>query len=116
MEDIINIEYPRSLADSLKMSESEFKKEVKVSAIVKLYEMNKITSGTAATILGLSRIEFIELLSTYKVSIFEEYDKNALLQDIKKNEESSHNFHRRRGDAQHCDPTPATRLSGYRIG
>lgn len=115
MQDVINIEYPRSLTDSLKLSESEFKKEVKISAIVKLYEMNKITSGTAATILGLSRIEFIELLSRYKVSIFEEYDKNALLQEIKKNEESSHNFHRGSGDAQYSHPTSTTRLSGYRV-
>lgn len=82
MEDIINIEYPRSLANSLRMSETEFEKEMKISALVKLYEMEKISSGTAAKVLDISRIDFLELLSKYKISPFGEYEVNEIIQDM----------------------------------
>jgi predicted HTH domain antitoxin len=78
----INIEYPESLANALNLSESEFKYEVKISSIVKLFELGKISSGIAAKVLGLSRIEFIELLAKYKVSIYGSYDIADLKEDI----------------------------------
>jgi len=44
--------------------------------------MGKISSGTAGKVLGLNRIEFIDLLSQYNVSIFGQYDLNDLREDI----------------------------------
>jgi hypothetical protein len=38
MKGMINIEFPESLANSLKLSGKEFEKEMKVSSLVKLYE------------------------------------------------------------------------------
>jgi predicted HTH domain antitoxin len=78
----INIEYPESLANALNLRECEFKYEVKISSIVKLFELGKISSGIAAKVLGLSRIEFIELLAKYKVSIYGSYDIADLKEDI----------------------------------
>lgn len=82
MKGIINIEYPESLAISLKLSSKDFISEMKTSSLVKLYEIGKISSGVAAKTLGISRIDFLELLSRYKVSVLGDYDTNDLNEDI----------------------------------
>jgi predicted HTH domain antitoxin len=73
MKGIINIEYPESLANTLKLSEKDFELEMKTSSMVKLYELGKISSGVAANVLEISRLDFLELLSSYNVSIFAGY-------------------------------------------
>lgn len=69
MKGIIKIDYPESLADALKLSGENFKSEMKTLTIIKLYEMGKISSGMAAKVLGLTRVDFIELLGKYNVSM-----------------------------------------------
>ncbi|WP_158860240.1 UPF0175 family protein [Lunatibacter salilacus] len=41
---------------------------MKESSLVKLFEIGKVSSGTAAKVLEMTRIEFLELLNKYKVS------------------------------------------------
>lgn len=74
MENTINLELPRYLAFSMKMSDEDFTEEFKRLALVKLYELGRLSSGNAASILGISRIDFIDLLSKYSVSIFNEQE------------------------------------------
>lgn len=64
----ISIEYPDYLAEAMKVSVSDFEKEIKMLGMVKLFELGKISSGTAARVLEISRIEFLELLHNYKVT------------------------------------------------
>ncbi len=82
MNRTINIQYPESLANSLRLSGKDFESEIKTSSLVKLFELGKVSSGMAARVLGLSRIEFLELLSKYNVSVFGAYDINDLKEDI----------------------------------
>lgn len=82
MNRIINIEYPESLANSLRLSIKDFENEIKISSLVKLFEIGKVSSGTAAKVLGLTRVDFLDLLSKYKVSVFEQFDFNDLREDI----------------------------------
>jgi predicted HTH domain antitoxin len=63
----IEISYPETLAFSLKMRTEEFEKEIKIISLVKLYELGKISSGIAAKILNIPRLDFINLLSQYNV-------------------------------------------------
>jgi predicted HTH domain antitoxin len=79
---IIHIEYPESLANSLKLSGDDFKLEMKTSSLVKLYELGRVSSGVAAKVLGLSRIDFLELLTKYNVSVIGDYDNDDLVTDI----------------------------------
>lgn len=83
MKDVINIKYPKTLANSLKLNEKDFEIEMKISSLVKLYELGKISSGTAAQVLGISRVDFLELLSDYNVSVLGKYDLEDLNEDIK---------------------------------
>lgn len=82
MDGIINVQYPESLANSLRLKGKEFEQEIKVSSLVKLYELGKVSSGLAAKVLGISRVEFLELLSEYKVSVFSVTDAEELRKDI----------------------------------
>jgi predicted HTH domain antitoxin len=81
MSQIISIEYPDYLANSMRMNKSEFEREIKISGLVKLFELGKISSGTAAKVLELSRIEFLELLSRYSVGFLNVEDLNEDLQN-----------------------------------
>lgn len=68
MAHIISIDYPDYLANSMRMSKSDFGREIKISALVKLFELGKVSSGIAAKVLNISRIEFLDLLAKYNVS------------------------------------------------
>lgn len=59
----ITIEYPDYLANSMRMNADDFEKEIKTSSLVKLFELGKVSSGTAAKVLQISRIDFLELLA-----------------------------------------------------
>jgi len=82
MNRVINIEYPESLANSLRLNAKDFELEIKTSSLVKLFEIEKVSTGTAAKVLGLARIDFLDLLSKYKVSVLGQYDLNDLTEDI----------------------------------
>ncbi|HHG73868.1 MAG TPA: UPF0175 family protein [Persephonella sp.] len=63
--------------DELNLKEDE----IKIAALAKLYELGKISSGKAAKLLGISRIEFLDLLGKYKVQISPDAEEE-LLKDI----------------------------------
>ncbi|NJO92233.1 MAG: UPF0175 family protein [Chloroflexia bacterium] len=71
MEKQVAVTYPESLASSLKMSGKEFINEIKMISIVKLYELGKISSGMASQLLGIVRVDFLDLLAKYNVSYFQ---------------------------------------------
>jgi len=81
MKGTIKIEYPEYLANTLKLSGKDFESEMKITSLVKLYELGKVSSGVAARVLELSRLDFLELLGKYNVSFLGEYDANGLTDD-----------------------------------
>lgn len=82
MEGVINIAYPESLAQILGLNGKDFEWEIKASSLVKLFELGKVSSGAAAKVLGFSRLDFLELLAQYNVSILRQYDLEDLTEDI----------------------------------
>lgn len=70
MEREIIVKYPEELASSLKMGDAEFEKEIRKLSLIKLFELGKISSGFAARLLNISRVDFLELLGKYNVSFF----------------------------------------------
>ncbi len=83
MEQLLTVTYPKQLAFSLKMQDLEFVSEMKKMGIIKLYELGKISSGIAAKTLNISRVDFIELLNHYQISIFSFMTENDLKNDLK---------------------------------
>ena len=83
MERSITINFPQSLAFSLKMDDKEFKDAMKTISLVKLYELGKISSGMAVKLLKMSRIDFLELLHKYNVSYFDKGLEDELESDMR---------------------------------
>ena len=59
------VEYPEELPGLLKMTEEQFATEVRFLAAAKLFELGKLSSGKAATMAGLGRVEFLHKLGAY---------------------------------------------------
>lgn len=64
----LTIPYPEDLLLSLKETPAEFEAEAKLLLAVKLYELGKITTGRAAELAGLSRVEFLFALDRFGLS------------------------------------------------
>ena len=83
MEQVINVTYPKQLAFSLKMQDSEFVQEMQKLSIIKLYELGKISSSMAAKILNLTRVDFIELINKNQISFFSYISEGEIISDLK---------------------------------
>ncbi len=64
----LTIPYPDELRLSLKKSPAEFEREARLLLAVKLYELNKISTGMAARLAGMSRVAFMFELSRFDLS------------------------------------------------
>ena len=78
----IQVNFPEELFHNLKMEEAEFDYEMRKIALLKLFELGKISSGKAGQYLGISRIDFIELLYEYGISIFNDDVESYLGSDV----------------------------------
>ena len=61
----VTIEYPDALPGLLKISENKFSEELRFIVAAKLYEMGKLSSGKAASMANLPRVEFLHKLGDY---------------------------------------------------
>jgi predicted HTH domain antitoxin len=61
----MQVEYPDSLPDALAETRQEFETEAKLAMAAKLFELKRISSGQAAQLLGMDRVEF--LLALHRV-------------------------------------------------
>jgi len=75
------VDYPESLPDVLQESAEQFEREARMAMAVKLFEMKRLSSGTAASIAGMDRVSFLLQLSKYGVSVID-MDEEELLSDV----------------------------------
>ena len=68
---MITITLPEEMANALQVSADNVGDEVRMLAAVKLFEMGRMSSGAAANLAGIPRIEFLHRLSAYGVSAFD---------------------------------------------
>ncbi len=66
---VINV--PEKVLLAEKTDEIAFAREVPILVAVKLYELGRLSSGRAAELAGMSRVEFLLALGRYKVFPFE---------------------------------------------
>ena len=48
----------------------ELEAQIRLMVALKMFELGKLSSGKAAELAGLSRVEFLEMCGRYRVSIF----------------------------------------------
>lgn len=79
---IVKIEIPDEVLISLKETPESLSRELSILAAVKLFELGRLSSGRAAQLANLSRVEFLNLIGRYQVSPFalspEELEQDVL--------------------------------------
>ena len=77
----IIVEVPNKFADAVHCTPQQFEREAKMAMAVKLYEMKRLSSGMAATLVGMSRVHFLAELHRYGVAIID-MDDAELAEDM----------------------------------
>ncbi|MEB3340352.1 UPF0175 family protein [Okeania sp.] len=81
----ISIEIPESVLVATNADATTFAGELRTLAAVKLYEMARLSSGKAAELAGMSRVEFLINLEKYQV-----FPLTQELQELEAENVSSH--------------------------
>lgn len=77
----VPIELPETVFSALRKNPEEFIQEMRIAAAAKWYELGEISQAKAAEIAGLTRAEFINALSRYKVD-FMQYTAQELAEEL----------------------------------
>lgn len=77
----LTIAYPNELLLSLKEDEASFETEARLLLAVKLYEMGRVSTGMAAQLAGMGRVEFMFTLDRFGLSPIG-VDASELEQDL----------------------------------
>lgn len=67
----IVVDVPEKVLLAEKTDAASFARELRVLAAMKLYELGRLSSGRAAELAGMPRVEFLLELGRYKVFPFE---------------------------------------------
>ncbi|MBE9571935.1 MAG: UPF0175 family protein [Proteobacteria bacterium] len=66
----IKIKYPSGFEIAVHMTKEEMEYHIRLMAALKMFELGKVSSGKAAQLAGMSRVEFLETCGRYRVSAF----------------------------------------------
>ncbi len=67
----ITLDIPEKVLLAEKTDEASFARELRILAAVKLYELGRLSSGRAAELANMPRVEFLLSLGRYKVFPFQ---------------------------------------------
>lgn len=65
----LTIDYPEGLETAVSTTRQELEAQIRLMAALKMFELGKLSSGKAAQLAGLSRVEFFEMCGRYRVPI-----------------------------------------------
>ena len=77
----LKIRYPDTLLDALQETRGEFENEAKMAMAAKLFEMKRLSSGMAASLVGTDRVSFFLDLHRYGVAMID-LEQEELLSEM----------------------------------
>ena len=75
------VDIPTYLPDAAQCTPQQFMHDAKLAMAIKLFEMKRLSSGMAALLIGITRVQFLGELNRFGVSMID-LDENELAQDI----------------------------------
>ena len=66
----ITLSVPESTVEALQIAPENLSSEMLLMAAIKLYELGRLSSGTAANLAGIPRVLFLSKLADYNVDTF----------------------------------------------
>lgn len=67
----MQIEYPDALLDALQTTRDQFEAEARLAMAVKLFEAKRLSSGSAAALAGMNRVDFLLSLHRHGVAVID---------------------------------------------
>lgn len=68
---VFKVSYPDTLPDVLHQTPAQFEHEAKMAMASKLFEMKRLSSGAAASLVGMDRVAFLLELHRYGVAMID---------------------------------------------
>jgi predicted HTH domain antitoxin len=84
----LKIRYPSGFELAVHMTKDELEHHIPLMAALKMFELGKVSSGKAAELAGMSRVEFLETCGRYRVSLFN-YSPEEAEEELKKDLEEA---------------------------
>ncbi len=84
----LKIKYPSGFEHAVHMTKEEIEQHIRLMAALKMFELGKVSSGKAAELAGMSRVEFLETCGRYRVSVFN-YPSEKIEEEIEKDIETA---------------------------
>ena len=84
----LKIRYPSGFELAVHMTKDELEHHIRLMAALKMFELGKVSSGKAAELAGMSRVEFLETCGRYRVSVFN-YSPEEAEEELKKDLEEA---------------------------
>lgn len=73
---------PENFERAVGLTREELDQQVRLMAALKMFELGKISSGKAAELAGMSRVEFLDTCGRYRVSVFN-YSPEELAEELR---------------------------------
>ncbi len=77
----MSIKYPTGFEKSVQMTREEMEQHIRLMAALKMFELGKVSSGKAAELAGISKLDFFDACNRYRVSIFN-YSPEELVEEL----------------------------------
>jgi predicted HTH domain antitoxin len=84
------IGYPPGFERAVHLTKDELEQHIRLMAALKMFELGKVSSGKAAELAGMSRVEFLEVCGRYRVSVFN-YPPEEIERELKRDLKSWRN-------------------------
>ena len=81
MEQLI-LDYPEGLETAVSITKNEFEAQIRLMAALKMFELGKLSSGKAARLADMPRVQFFEMCGRYQVPIVN-YSAEELALELK---------------------------------
>jgi predicted HTH domain antitoxin len=78
----VELKVPDEVLDALQLTPQSLVEELRLAAAVKLYELGRLSSGAAASLAGVPRVDFLARLGGYGADTFR-LNEEELWQEIR---------------------------------